>query len=111
MADLMKQLNKLTEENKERVAKFVGKLLTLQRLECRLNGEVLTAERDVKKIDPQYVEVLKGTGIRCSFCGKCQKDVKQLIAGQKVYICNECVELCNDILNDSDFVKELEKGE
>jgi ATP-dependent Clp protease ATP-binding subunit ClpX len=36
----------------------------------------------------------------CSFCGKSQKDVRKLIAGPSVYICDECVELCNDIITD-----------
>ena len=36
--------------------------------------------------------------LSCSFCGKNQKTVKKLIAGPEVYICNECVHLCNDIL-------------
>ena len=36
--------------------------------------------------------------ISCSFCGKSQEEVKKLIAGPNVYICNECVDLCNDIL-------------
>lgn len=34
----------------------------------------------------------------CSFCGKSQKEVKKLIAGPTVYICDECIELCNDII-------------
>ena len=34
----------------------------------------------------------------CSFCGKSQKEVKKLIAGPSVYICDECISLCNDIL-------------
>jgi len=34
----------------------------------------------------------------CSFCGKSQHEVKKLIAGPSVYICNECIELCNDIV-------------
>lgn len=34
----------------------------------------------------------------CSFCGKSQHEVKKLIAGPSVYVCNECVELCNDII-------------
>src|ERR1043166_8529881 len=34
----------------------------------------------------------------CSFCGKSQKEVKKLIAGPAVYICDECIELCNDII-------------
>lgn len=37
-------------------------------------------------------------GLTCNFCGKNQKSVKKLIAGPEVYICNECVSLCNDIL-------------
>ncbi len=36
----------------------------------------------------------------CSFCGKSQKEVRKLIAGPSVYICDECVELCNDIITD-----------
>lgn len=37
----------------------------------------------------------------CSFCGKKQDEVKKLIAGPEVYICNECIELCNDIITDA----------
>jgi ATP-dependent Clp protease ATP-binding subunit ClpX len=36
--------------------------------------------------------------LTCSFCGKSQKEVKKLIAGPTVYICDECIELCNDII-------------
>ena len=36
----------------------------------------------------------------CSFCGKAQREVKKLIAGPVVYICNECIALCNDILTE-----------
>jgi len=38
----------------------------------------------------------------CSFCGKSQKEVKKLIAGPTVYICNECIELCNEIIAEED---------
>jgi ATP-dependent Clp protease ATP-binding subunit ClpX len=38
--------------------------------------------------------------LKCSFCGKSQKQVKQLIAGPGVYICDECVELCNEIIDE-----------
>jgi len=38
--------------------------------------------------------------LKCSFCGKSQKQVKQLIAGPGVYICDECVELCNEIIEE-----------
>jgi len=39
--------------------------------------------------------------LKCSFCGKGHAEVKKLIAGPTVYICNECVELCNEIIADS----------
>ncbi|MGI9432284.1 MAG: ATP-dependent Clp protease ATP-binding subunit ClpX [Myxococcota bacterium] len=38
------------------------------------------------------------SNLSCSFCGKSQKEVKKLIAGPTVYICDECIELCNDII-------------
>ena len=37
---------------------------------------------------------------RCSFCGKSQRQVKKLIAGPGVYICDECIDLCNEIIDD-----------
>ncbi len=44
--------------------------------------------------------------LKCSFCGKSQKQVKKLIAGPGVYICDECVDLCNEIIDE-----ELTAGE
>jgi ATP-dependent Clp protease ATP-binding subunit ClpX len=41
-----------------------------------------------------------GELLKCSFCGKSQKQVKKLIAGPGVYICDECIELCNEILEE-----------
>ncbi|MDR2939316.1 MAG: ATP-dependent Clp protease ATP-binding subunit ClpX [Clostridiales bacterium] len=42
----------------------------------------------------------KRQSIRCSFCGKPQEQVKKIIAGPNVYICNECIDLCYDILGE-----------
>ncbi len=44
-----------------------------------------------------------GENLKCSFCGKSQKEVKKLIAGNGVYICDECVSLCNEILQEERF--------
>ena len=49
--------------------------------------------------------------ISCSFCGKSQEEVKKLIAGPNVYICNECVVLCNDILVEDDKIDTKKKFE
>ncbi|MFP3019520.1 MAG: ATP-dependent protease ATP-binding subunit ClpX [Arsenophonus sp.] len=46
-----------------------------------------------------------GKLLYCSFCGKGQQEVRKLIAGPSVYICDECIELCNDILQEE--VKEI----
>ena len=50
-----------------------------------------------------------GDLLKCSFCGKSQKQVKKLIAGPGVYICDECIDLCNEIIEeelaDNDDVK------
>lgn len=48
----------------------------------------------------------KDSGLHCSFCGKSQKEVKKLIAGPNVYICDECIQLCNDII-----AEEVEKDD
>ncbi len=54
--------------------------------------------------------------LRCSFCGKTQEEVKKIIAGPTVYICDECIDLCNEIMEEefqnehaNEFQKELLK--
>ena len=44
--------------------------------------------------------------VKCSFCGKTQKEVKKLIAGPGVYICEECIALCNEIIDEEGVVAE-----
>jgi ATP-dependent Clp protease ATP-binding subunit ClpX len=43
--------------------------------------------------------------IHCSFCGKTEHEVRKMIAGPTVFICNECVEFCIDIVKESDAEK------
>jgi len=50
-----------------------------------------------------------GSRLQCSFCGKSQDDVRKLIAGPTVYICDECIELCNDIIAE-EWEEEKSKG-
>ena len=42
----------------------------------------------------------EGKPFHCSFCGKSQNEVKKLIAGPSVYVCDECITLCNDIIRE-----------
>ena len=46
----------------------------------------------------------------CSFCGKSQHEVKKLIAGPSVFICDECIDLCNDIIRDEAAQTETSAG-
>ena len=46
---------------------------------------------------------VKSQGIRCSFCGKTQENVGRLIAGPRVFICDECIKVCNHILEDDAY--------
>ena len=46
----------------------------------------------------------------CSFCGKSQKEVKKLIAGPGVYICDECIDLCNDIIQEEREREDSSRG-
>ncbi|MEA2207197.1 MAG: ATP-dependent Clp protease ATP-binding subunit ClpX [Blastocatellia bacterium] len=45
--------------------------------------------------------------LRCSFCGKSQNEVKKLIAGPTVYICNECIDICNEIITDDQQAEQV----
>ena len=47
----------------------------------------------------------------CSFCGKSQHEVRKLIAGPTVFICDECVELCMDIIREENKTQIVKSGE
>ena len=62
---------------------------------------------------PQFAE--ENQRLACSFCGKDQNEVAKLVAGPTIYICNECVDLCNDIIaeeveHESDAAKNSAAG-
>jgi hypothetical protein len=49
--------------------------------------------------------------LSCSFCGKTRYEVKELIAGPSVFVCDECIWLCNDIIDDNEFSRVLAADE
>jgi ATP-dependent Clp protease ATP-binding subunit ClpX len=68
-------------------------------------GLVMTVHSEALSNDTKgYRQVAKfgdtGELLKCSFCGKSQKQVKKLIAGPGVYICDECIDLCNEIIEE-----------
>lgn len=56
------------------------------------------------------MNMMKDSGLKCNFCGKSQKEVKKLIAGPNVYICDECIELCTDIIDEEKEKETAVKG-
>src|SRR5271170_2535305 len=58
----------------------------------------LMAKKDIKVV------------LNCSFCKKSQHEVKKLVAGPSVYVCNECIKLCNKILEEDQQAKEQKEA-
>ncbi|MFC8685967.1 ClpX C4-type zinc finger protein [Brevibacillus porteri] len=64
-----------------------------------ISEEILFSIVDKAKKYDELVKLNINRELACSFCGKSQSGVEKLIAGSKVYICNECVELCVELMN------------
>ena len=45
--------------------------------------------------------------VRCSFCGKAQEMVRRIVAGPNAYICDECIAICNNIIEDEHYEDEM----
>jgi len=99
----------LTKEDWEKTPASVRALLRwlLESYEERLAD--LEEEKALSKLESEIAsrgsatspaESIVGQARRCSFCGKKQEQVAKLIAGPSVHICNECVEICQAILDD-----------
>ena len=82
-------------------------------LELAMKGDlvVITRQDDPRVIiEPANRESARDpTQLHCSFCGKGQSEVANLIAGPAVFICNECVDLCTQILRTEGSEPEVEK--
>lgn len=65
----------------------------------KYNNELMTMFDKAKKYD-ELLFLNKVSTLNCSFCGRRQEDVVKLIASPKAYICDECVGLCNEILEE-----------
>jgi hypothetical protein len=88
------------------------------------NWNILSAKVEAARPDAPDGRALSPAGtigrepnntLYCSFCGKSQHDVRKLIAGPTVFICDECIELCNDIIENEEilhlFAADDERGD
>lgn len=78
-------------------------LMTVEELESTLRKAFGSAWEERLGI-PEIPEDVNR--IRCSFCGKAQEEVAKIIAGATVYICNECVGICNEIVSEGEQPKD-----
>jgi ATP-dependent Clp protease ATP-binding subunit ClpX len=72
---------------------------------CRFQVVVQMSDDNFNKGDDN------GKLLYCSFCGKSQHEVRKLIAGPSVFVCDECVDLCNDIIREEIQEKDTETTE
>lgn len=66
---------------------------------------VFSSRKKNQGVNTMYDNTNGNEPVRCSFCGKAQEEVKKIVAGPGVYICDECIELCKDII-DEEFYEE-----
>ena len=86
----------------------LSKFITLNSEIVEVGDEVLIritekeddVEPHIERSNEQEIKDHEGCQMRCSFCQKCEHEVEQIIAGENVFICNECVELCSEIVNE-----------
>lgn len=71
----------------------------------------LFLERQNFLTPPEEPPLVKDDPLRCSFCGQSQFEVKKLIAGPKVFICNECVDICVEVISDDAAKEKAAPGE
>lgn len=65
----------------------------------KYNNEIMEIFKKAEKYN-ELLFINKENTLHCSFCGKRQEDVVKLVASPKAYICDECIGLCNEILED-----------
>jgi len=79
------------------VAAFAQRVTTMERLLARLSEGAASIERP--QFETRIGEPQAGV-YYCSFCGKSQHDVRKLVAGPTVFICDECVAICAEIVGE-----------
>lgn len=93
---LLEDYNYLSDARKNKADKYIKNLVRIEQAERGINWAETEIKRDMKKVNIDDHEEYY-----CSFCGKPSKDVKKMIAGpHEVFICDECVGICGEILEE-----------
>jgi len=89
--------------------KYINKIYADENINDYIKINKWIVSKINKKIEPNENSNYSGK-LNCSFCEKSQDDVELIVAGKGVYICNECIELCQEILEKERFdIKEYER--
>lgn len=86
--------------NEEMIDAAFGDEKTIERI-GKLEAAQEQYEARISEWKELYDKDIDGDKRHCSFCGKADNEIKQLIAGPRVHICNECVDLCGEIMKES----------
>ena len=95
-----RDLQTLFQDNLLKALSYVHAISTLQ----RSKEEIKAIEYDlgIRKEQAENTDIIDAEVKRCTFCGKPLSKVRRMIAGPASFICSECVELCKEILDESD---------
>lgn len=96
----------LLEEDWKKVRRYVTMLRRLRRMDHKAFAEIVGAGFAEWKEENNYAK----EDFECDFCGKKNVEAKRMIAGRNAYICDECVELCCEVLEE-EFAKEKKEKE
>ena len=98
----------LSDESKRRVTKVIANLSSVEKVEAKINRE---AQEAIKKDKSVEKELIDKRLLRCSFCDKPISELNHLIAGNGVYICDECAHMCVEVFEDPDVTDESDVPE
>lgn len=93
--ELLRDYGKLSVEYKNKAGHFIKNLMKVQRAEQGITAQLFTFSR---KKTLHFDST--GRKLHCSFCGKSEDDATKMIAASNVFICDECVALCSEILEE-----------
>ncbi len=92
--ELLRDYGRLSNEYKNKAGRFIKNLAKIQRAEQGITAQLFTFSRRKDREE-------SGSGeLHCSFCGKSEDDATKMIAANNVFICDECVGLCSEILEE-----------
>jgi hypothetical protein len=90
---LLRDYHRLPKEYQDKAGTYIKNLLRLYRMETGLDTQIL-------KFKKAEIKVFGMGKIRCSFCGQSDDYLSHIIAGPNVYICEDCVSVCDAVLED-----------